>query len=145
MLEFTRYNWIRVEHASPRPFSAKVCAACACCLLASGRSDRWLRTLENYPVQEKESAEVGSRSTANISSGNRLTHLNKWLYFALQKCSCLSVTPQDERNPARQKDLDLAREPRDLSTPRLSPSPGFTCVSPTPGRWQSWWSASRRL
>lgn len=52
MLEFTRYNWIRVAFASPRPSSGKAYAAFAWCLLASGRSSGWLRTLKNDPVQE---------------------------------------------------------------------------------------------
>lgn len=44
MLELTRYNWIRVERASPPPSWAKACTACAWCRPASGRSDCWLRT-----------------------------------------------------------------------------------------------------
>lgn len=40
-------------------------------------------------VKKKESTEMGSPSTASISSGNCLAHLNKGFCFALQKCSCL--------------------------------------------------------
>lgn len=43
--------------------------------------------------KKTESTEVGSRSTANISSGNCLAHLNKGFCFALQKCSHLYYPP----------------------------------------------------
>lgn len=47
--------------------------------------------------KRKETPEAGSRSTANISSGNSLPHSNKGFCCALRECSPFSVPPRTDK------------------------------------------------
>jgi len=88
--------------------------------------------------KRKETTEVGSRSTANISSGNSPRRLNKGFCCTLRKRSLLSVPPRmDEVLPEGLHHPEMLSPcpgaQGTISAPRLSLSPGFTPAQPTPG------------